>query len=141
MYNSLTVAYTIMFIELHRMKKWLEINHPKRLHVSLEDGSSPMHTKVGPALHAHCGESSVRYTHPVSWKNPEMLPFVRSICSGEEINSDSCICLNCRDSINNGMKSPDAFKPRWKKKEREECYMHGCSEKVYIQTHQNCMQR
>ena len=71
-----------------------------------------------------CSESSVRYTHPVSWKNSEMLPFVRSICGGENVNADSCICLNCRDSINKGMKCPDAFKPRWRKKEKNAICMH-----------------
>ena len=46
-----------------------------------------------------CHESQARYTHPVSWKNPNILPFVKKVCGEEAIHPDSCICWNCHDNI------------------------------------------
>ena len=84
---------------------------------------------------ALCNESQVQYTHPVSSKNPNILPFVNKICGEEALRPDSCICWNCCDNIGLGMKNSATFKPRWEKRGRNiDCYMHGCNEKVYKHT-------
>ena len=79
-----------------------------------------------------CHESQAQYTHPVSWKNPNILPFVNKVCGEKAIHPHSCICWNCRDNIGLGMRNPAMFKPIWEKR-REDigCYVHGCNEKAY----------
>ena len=44
-----------------------------------------------------CHESLEQYTHPVIWKNPNILPFVNKICGEETIHLDSCTCWNYGD--------------------------------------------
>ena len=107
----------------------------KGKNVSLADWFSQMHTKAGHVLHVlYAMSRRHEYTHPVSWKNPNILPFVNKVCGEEAIHPDSCICWNCCDNIGLGVKHPAMFQPRREKK-REDigCYMHGCNEKAYKQ--------
>ena len=45
-----------------------------------------------------CKETYVQYTHPVKWKNQDLLTFLRSIEPDLTIKPDSCICRNCNDN-------------------------------------------
>ena len=60
-----------------------------------------------------CKEKSIKYTHPVKSKDENLLKFLQSIEPDLNILPDACICRNCRDSLSNGRKKPNNYKPRW----------------------------
>ena len=73
------------------------MEYTKGRNVSLTDWFSQMHTKVGHVCHVLYAMSRWNNTHPVIWKNPNILPFVNKICGEETIHLDSCTCWNYGD--------------------------------------------
>ena len=76
-----------------------------------------------------CGESSSRYTHPITWKNEDLVILLRKV--EPHIEQDSCICRNCRESLRTGLNTTD-FHPRWHKQTTSstECQVEGCMVKA-----------
>ncbi len=79
-----------------------------------------------------CKEIYVQYTHPVNWKNKDLLTFLRSIEPDLTIQPDSCICRNCNDNLRKGQKDPENFRPRWRKERSTHmmCEISDCNEPV-----------
>ena len=79
-----------------------------------------------------CKETYVQYAHPVRWKNPDLLTFLRSIEPDLPIQPDSCICRNCNDNLRKGQKDPENFCPRWRKERSTHtiCEVSDCNEPV-----------
>ena len=77
-----------------------------------------------------CKEKSIKYTHPVKWKDENLLKFLQSIEPDLNILPDACICRNCRDSLSNGRKKPNNYKPRWSRVAPiiKPCEVSGCIE-------------
>ena len=74
----------------------------------------------------------VQYAHPVRWKNPDLLTFLRSIEPDLSIQPDSCIWRNCNDNLRKGQKDPENFRPRWQKERNTHmvCEVFNCNEPV-----------
>ena len=80
-----------------------------------------------------CAETNLQYTHPVSWKNKDLM---RQTEPNKVISPESCICRNCRDSLSKGLKDPDNFHPRWKRKTVTiVCQAKNCKEVATRCTH------
>lgn len=79
-----------------------------------------------------CKETYVQYTHPIKWKNQELLTFLKSTEPDLTIHPDSCICRNCSDSLQKVQKDPQNFCPRWRKERsiHTKCEVASCSEPV-----------
>ena len=79
-----------------------------------------------------CNETQRQYTHPASWKNRDLTILLRRLEPNKIINSESCICRNCRDSLSNGLKDPANFQPRWRKENTMsvKCQVLECQEKA-----------
>ena len=81
-----------------------------------------------------CKETYVQYTHPVRWKNQDLVIFLKSMEPHLSIQQESCICRNCHESLRKGQKDPENFSPRWRKEHTHhmcaECEVASCSEPV-----------
>ena len=78
-----------------------------------------------------CKEKSIQYTHPLKWKDEGLISFLHAIEPDLNIPADACICRNCRDSLSNGRKHPDNYRPRWLKVSTgimKKCDVPGCIE-------------
>ena len=80
-----------------------------------------------------CKEMYVQYTHPVRWKNQDLVTFLKAIEPHLSIQ-ESCICRSCHESLRKGQKDPENFLPRWRKElnpyKCAECEVASCSEPV-----------
>ncbi len=76
-----------------------------------------------------CKETSLKYTHPVKWKDRQLLDFLQSIEKNVQIEPDSCICRNCRENLSCGRKQND-YRPRWINKGvcKPNCEVIGCGQ-------------
>ena len=74
-----------------------------------------------------CKERSIQCTHPVKWKDGNLLKFLQSIEPDLNILPDACICRNCRDSLSSGEKNRN---PRWSRvaPNTKPCEVSGCFE-------------
>ena len=84
-----------------------------------------------------CKDVQLVYSHPIKWKNPSLLPFLRSLEPTLQLQGDTCICRNCRSDLCNGLKDPNNFHPRWKRQVRSSsqlCEVPQCNEPACINT-------
>lgn len=79
-----------------------------------------------------CNEKQTQYTHPASWKNDETITLLRRLEPNKVIIGESCICRNCRDSLNTALKTPGNFQPRWRRENKaiDKCQVNQCTEKA-----------
>ena len=87
-----------------------------------------------------CKETYTHYTHPVKWKNQDLITFLKCIEPHLNIQHDSCICRNCRADLSKGQEDPENFFPRWKKEHKHEttCEVFECNEPVSKSTSLAC---
>ena len=78
-----------------------------------------------------CKETYVQYTHPVRWKNQDLVIFLKCIEPHLSIQQES---RSCHESLRKGQKDPENFSPRWRKEPNHhtcaECEVASCSEPV-----------
>ena len=87
-----------------------------------------------------CKETYTHYTHPVKWKNQDLIAFLKCIEPHLNIQHDSCICRNCRADLSKGQEDPENFFSKWKKKHKHEttCEVFECNEPVSKSTSLAC---
>lgn len=82
-----------------------------------------------------CKEIYMQYTHPIKWKNTELLAFLQAIEPELSVTPDACICRNCRNSLSSGLRNPEGYKPRWLRvgtaRGTMECEVPGCATPAY----------
>ena len=80
-----------------------------------------------------CAESPPVYTHPIKWKNTALYSLLRELEPDKNIEPESCVCTNCRNSLIEYQSDKENFQPRWSRQSKRSndtcaCDIPECSE-------------